>query len=257
MTKVYAITNQKGGIGKTTTAQAIGCELCRRGFKTLLIDIDQQGNLTYQMGESNETYESAYELLKGTKTAKEVIKQVSEKLYLIPSSRLLAVIEPELTSLVGREYKLKNALAPIRDEYDFIIIDTPPSLGLPTMNAFVASDGIIVPTTADAFSLIGFEMLKETIAAVKEYCNPNLTILGVLLIKFNERTNLNRAVLEMAKSNAEAIGTHVFETYIRENIKVREAQMVRANIFDYAPQSNAAEDYKNAVSEILTQEGII
>ena len=192
MSKVISVSNQKGGVGKTTTTCNLAAGLKKKGFRVLVIDLDPQGNLGFSMGADVENSATIYDVLKGEIKTQFAIQR-TETTDLIPSSILLSGIELEFTN-TGREYLLKEAIKPIQEFYDYILLDTPPALGILTINAFTASDTIVVPMLSDIFSLQGIAQLYETVERVKKYCNPNLTIAGILLIRYNPRTLLGREI---------------------------------------------------------------
>ena len=250
MGKVIAINIQKGGCGKSTTVQAIASCLSKRKYKCLAIDLDPQGNLSFSSGvESAE--KTTYELLKGENSFNETVVHKNEY-DIIPANILLSGADQEFTK-TGREYILKDRIDEVKNQYDFIILDTPPSLGILSVNSLTASDFVIIPTEPSFYAMQGLGQLNDTIESVKKYCNKELKVLGLLLVKFNERTILNRQIKEMLESSAELMNTKVFNTYIRERIVVREAQALQKSLFEYAPQSNPCIDYNSFVDELLKE----
>ena len=252
MTKIIAIANQKGGVGKTTTAGAMAANLKRRGFRVLAIDLDPQANLTSSVGLSTEIgagWPTAYFALKKEIAARETIQHLNA-FDLIPANITLANADQEFT-MSGREYRLKEAIASIVADYDMIIIDTPPSLGILTCNAFAAAKEIIIPATASMFAIEGIVRLHETIKAVKQYCNPDLQIKGILITKYDPRTIAGRTVKGFAERIGEGLAIPIFQTFIRGGISVEEAQIQREDIFAYNEKTNPAQDYDNYVSEYL------
>ncbi|XOQ49600.1 MAG: Sporulation initiation inhibitor protein Soj [Eubacteriales bacterium] len=252
MSSVISISNQKGGVGKTTTTCSLAAGLKKRGFRVLMIDLDPQGNLGFSVGADTDICATIYDVLKGDVKTQFAI-QKSDTADLIVSSILLSGIELEFTN-TGREYLLKEALKPIMDLYDYILIDTPPALGILTINAFTASDTIIVPVLSDIFSLQGIGKLYETVERVKKYCNPNLDIAGILLTKFNPRTHLCKEIRGTAAMIAEDLNIRLFDTYIRSSVAASEAQSVQQNILDYSPRNNIAKDYQSFTDEFLKKE---
>ena len=243
------LTNQKGGVGKTTTTSAIACSLVeRRNTKVLAIDLDPQGNLGFSLGLDIENSSTIYEVLKGEMPLREAI-QPTEYCDVITSNILLSRAELEFTG-TGRESLLKKALEPVKDSYDYIVIDTPPALNVPTVNASTVADQLIIPLGPEIFSLLAVTQIKDTIDSVKSSFNPNLNVLGILLTKFNGRTILAREVKEMTENIARQIGTKVFETQIRSSVTVAEAPAHGESVYDYAPKSNPALDYRKFVEEI-------
>ena len=190
MARVISVSNQKGGVGKTTTTCSFAEGLKKKGFRVLAIDLDPQGNLGFSVGADTELSASIYDVLKGDTKIQYAIQRTGG-MDVITSSILLSGIELEFTD-AGREFLLRDAVRPILPFYDYILFDTPPALGILTINAFTASDAIVVPVLSDIFSLQGIAQLYETVERVKKYCNPDLTIAGILLTRFNPRTRLNR-----------------------------------------------------------------
>ena len=249
MSTNIVLTNQKGGVGKTTTTSAIACSLVeRRNTKVLAIDLDPQGNLGFSLGLDIENSSTIYEVLNGEVPLREAI-QPTEYCDVITSNILLSRAELEFTG-TGRESLLKKALEPVKDFYDYIIIDTPPALNVLTVNAYTVANHLIIPMVPEILSLLAVTQIKETIDSVKSTFNPDLNVLGILLTKYNGRTILAREVSEMAENIARQIGTKVFQTQIRASVSVAEAPAHGESIFDYAPQSDPSQDYKKFVEEI-------
>lgn len=249
--QVIAVINQKGGVGKSTTALAIGAGFTLKGYKVLYIDLDAQGNLSYTLKASNAGY-NAIGVLQKPETIKKEIK-TTEQGDIISSSPALSGADALLIE-TGKEYRLKEALELIKDSYDYVIIDTPPALGILTINALTASDGIIIPSGADIYSLQGINQLKGTIEIVKKYCNPRLRILGILLTRYNSRSIISREVAQMLDRTAKQLNTKLYNAKIRECTAIKETQAMRKSIFTYAPKSNAAADYKALIDEITKEE---
>lgn len=250
MKEIIAVSNQKGGVGKSTTANALGAYLFHKGFKVLYVDMDAQGNLSYSMGASNKAI-SSLEVLTGTATAKEAIIETPQG-DLIPASPALASADALLKD-TGREYKLREALEPILGAYDYIIIDTPPAIGTLTINALTACNSVIVPAQADIYSLQGIGQLVQTIQTVKKYCNKGITIKGLLITRYNARAVLTKDMTELLEDTAKQLHTRLYETRIRECIALKESQASQKDIFTYSPKSNATEDYSAFVEEVLKQ----
>lgn len=250
MAATISIALQKGGVGKTTTAQALASTLGSLGKHTLLIDMDSQGNATYSSG-IDSPERTITDVLGEDCVIDEAI--ISCKYYdLLAADEYLtnvelANIEPTL---------LKNSLMPIQSKYDFIIIDTPPALGNLSFNSLVASDYVIIPSEPRAYCLQGLGKLYNTIQNVQNSHNPALKVLGILLIKYNSRTVLNRDIRDMIEDYARQMNTCVFDTSIREGIAVAEAQTVREPLIDYARRSNPNIDYKNFTNEVLQMIGV-
>lgn len=244
--KVISIALQKGGVGKTTTAQALASTLGSQKKKVCVIDLDGQRNLTYASGvEAPE--QTITSLLSGNCTAADAIIQCKYYDLLTADEYLGNVERAEQVS----PKLLKDSIQPILDLYDYIIIDTPPALGNLLFNALTASDYVIIPSEARPFALQGLDALNQTIQAVQQSVNPDLKILGILLIKFNTRTVLNRNIKIMAENYAAEIGTSVFKTGIREGVSVAEAQMKQTALIDYAPRSNPNIDYVKLTKEVI------
>lgn len=248
MKEVIAVINQKGGVGKSTTAQAIGQGLTLKGYKVLFIDLDAQGNLSYSLN-ANQTSLTMLEVLTAGADAKEVI-QHTETGDIMPSSIQLSGADLMLTDM-GKEYKLKEAIEPIKSKYDYIIIDTPPALSILTINALTACTGVIIPAQADIYSLQGIGQLNNTINAVRKYCNNDLKLKGIVLTRYNKRAVLSRDVAELLEQTAQTLNTKLYKTHIREAVAVKEAQIQRACLFTYAPKSNASKDYMDLIEEVI------
>ena len=251
MSKALAIINQKGGVGKSTTALAIGAGLSLKGYSVLFIDLDAQGNLSYTLGADTKGY-NAMGVLERPETAKEEIQHTPQG-DIIASSPKLAGAD-KLLEETGKEYRLKEALDSLQGAYDYIIVDTPPALGILTINALTACTGAIIPAQADIYSLQGIGQLNSTIETVKKYCNPSLSIMGIVITRFNGRSIIRREVAEMLEHTADQLHTKLFSSKIRECTALVEAQATKQNIYSYAPRSNATADYKALVDEILRGE---
>lgn len=249
---IICIANQKGGVGKSTTAHALGAGLHGKGKTVLLVDLDPQGNITYT-AQAQEGGPTAYEVMTGRSDAVEAIIK-TPAFDLIPASRGLARMDLELNK-TGKEYRLNEALEPIRKRYDYVIIDTPPALGILTVNALTASDRMIIPTQADSYSLQGIGQLMETVEAVRRYTNKGLKLFGILLVRYSKRTILSRDMAEVIEATAAKVGTFVYEATIRECVALKEAQAKRTDIYSYAPRSNATSDYLAFVDELLRRSG--
>lgn len=249
MNGIITVTNQKGGIGKSTTVQAVGAGLSLRGYKVLLIDLDAQGNLTMATGAASSSG-NAYQLLRGDIGPDQAIKPIRENLDIIPASPNLSRSDLDLNQ-TGKEYKLKEAIAAIKGRYDFIIIDTPPALGVLTINALTAADRVLIPAQADLFSLEAVKQLYSTIEIIKKYTNPELDIEGIILTRYSPRSVLTRELTELMDDTAKVLNTKLFKTAIREAIAIKEAQATQTDIFTYAPKSNVAQDYAAVIDELL------
>lgn len=249
MSKIIAIANHKGGVGKTTTTASLGVALSRKGKKVLLIDLDAQTNLS-SMFVQDEELESLsvtmYEALTGGEDLPTL--RVRDNVDLAPASLDLAVAEIELSGRMAKENILTSLLSSVRDSYDFIIIDCPPSLGILTTNAFFAADEVLIPLTAEALPLKGVQSLEGAINAVGR-SNRKTTLGGILITRYNNR-NLNKQVEEAIRSR---FGAKVFATRIRENIAIAEAPNYVTDIYDYDADSNGAKDYEALAEEILSR----
>lgn len=248
MAIIITVTNQKGGIGKTTTSSALISGLTAKNKKVLGIDLDPQGNLGFSLGIEIENCPTIYEVFKEKLS---VTRAISRTEYgdVIPSNILLSGAELEFNR-PGREFLLRDAIADVQHLYDYIVIDTPPALNILTVNAYVASNCLIIPMIPEILSLLGVSQLKETIDSVIKFYNQNLNVLGILLTKYNKHLNLSKEVLEMAETIAKQLNTRVFNAKIRQGIAVAEAPAHCQSILDYAPKSKPALDYFDFVEEV-------
>lgn len=254
MAQIFTVTNQKGGTGKTTTAAALSAGLQLKGFTTLLIDLDAQGNLSYATG-ADRTGLTIADLLQqiltgGTPRTAEAIKP-TEQGDIITAAASLAGADTILAETLGKEYKVKEILEPIKGRYDYIVIDTPPTLGTLTINALTAADKVIAPAQAEVFSLTALDQLQSTIATVRRYTNPNIELSGILLTRYNPRAVLSREIAQRLEQTAAQYGTKLYKATIRECTALKEAEITQQSIFKYAPKSNAAKDYTALINEIL------
>lgn len=243
---IIAVCNQKGGQGKTTTAQAIATGAAHLGHTSLAVDLDPQGNLSFSMG-GNSADVGAYELITGQATPGQTIQHTPQG-DIITASGSLALADTTFTG-DARINALKSALKPIKGKYDLITIDCPPTLNTLLINALVAADVVIIPLTADMYSLQGLYQLKQSIQAAQNI-NTGLKIGGVLFVKHNTRTILARDLSDVIKEKCRALGIPVYKTSIREGVAIREAQTARQSIFDYAPKSKPAKDYMQFLKEL-------
>lgn len=248
MNKTISIVNQKGGVGKTTTSVNLCAYLANHNKKTLLIDMDPQANSTSGYGIEHQENNS-YTLLISSQSAQDcIIKTNIKHLDLIPSSKNLAGAEIELASIENREKKLKDKIKEIKNNYDYIIIDCPPSLGLLTLNALVASNKVIIPVQCEYYALEGLGNLIGTLKLVKKKLNPQLEIAGILMTMFDGRTMLNNQVVVDAKNY---FGNKVFKTVIPRNIRLSEAPSHGLPIMKYEPNSKGAQAYKHLAKEVI------
>ena len=247
--QIYAVCNRKGGVGKTSTAHALGAGFSLKGKKALLIDLDSQMNLTQAAGVTADQ-KGAGHILRGEAAAGETVKRITDTLYIIPGGADLARADKELTE-TGAEYKLKEALGELLPDFDFIIIDCPPSLGVLTINALTAADRLIIPAQADFFSLQALIDLEKTLALVRKYTNPGLITDGILLTRHNPRAILSKDVEKAMEDTAKEMNTKIYTARIREGISVKEAQATQSDLFTYAPKANVTADYKQFLDEVL------
>ena len=256
MGRIIAIANQKGGVGKTTTSINLSACLAEMGKKVLVIDLDPQGNTTSGFGiDKSEMENTVYELMLDECTIKESMTKVEniENLSLIPSNVNLAGAEIELLGINEKEYILKNAVDYIRDDYDYIIIDCPPSLNMLTVNAMTTADSILVPIQCEYYALEGISQLIHTIDLVQERLNANLKIDGVVFTMYDARTNLSSDVVNTVKENLNAT---VYQTIIPRNVRLAEAPSHGLPINLYDPKSAGAESYRNLAKEIIGRKDI-
>ena len=249
MGKIISVANQKGGVGKTTTTVNLSTLLAKKGKKVLLIDTDPQGNATSGLGVTKELELSVYDVLVGDTTFIDKVEKTSIKnLHVCPSNISLAGAEVQLVSMMSREQRLKVKLDEIKDLYDFILIDCPPSLGLITLNAFTASDSVLIPVQCEYFALEGLGQLLNTVNLVKKHLNKGLEIEGALLTMYDARTNLSNQVVKEVKKYFEG---KVYKTVIPRNVRLSEAPSYGMPISVYDSRSKGAKAYEKLAKEFL------
>lgn len=254
MATVIALTNQKGGVGKTTTSGALAAGLASfYDKKVLAIDLDPQGNLGFSLGLDIEDGYTIHDVLKGAVSMKDAIQSVNG-CDIVTSNILLSSAELDFAG-ANRELLLKSALDSVLNDYDYIIIDTPPALNILTVNAYAVADHLIIPMAPEILSLLGLTQLKETVDSVRQSVNPHLNVLGILLTKYNRRTLLAKEVSELAENIATQMDTCVFDAKIRPSVSAAEAPAHGESIFEYSPRSNPAADYHEFITEVLHRIG--
>ena len=249
MSRIISIANQKGGVGKTTTAVNVGTMLAKKGKKVMLIDCDPQGNATSGLGIDKDAEYSLYDVLINEVDIKQTLQDTClSNLKICPANMNLAGAEVELVNQMSREQRMKSSLEGVRDEFDFILIDCPPSLGLVTLNAFTASDSVLIPVQCEYFALEGLGQLLNTINLVKKHLNKSLEIEGAVLTMYDIRTNLSNQVVKEVKKY---FGDKVYKTVIPRNIKLSEAPSYGMPIMLYDGKSKGARCYEKLTKEIL------
>jgi chromosome partitioning protein len=250
---IIAITNQKGGVGKTTTTINLAAALASKGIRTLVVDVDPQGNSSMSFLDIHELKASMYDALTEDHVHLADIIQPAQKienLFIAPSTIALAKIEAKLIGELDSQYRLKDQLAAVQEAYDYVIIDTPPTLGIITVNALVAASHVLVPIQASYFALEGTDDLLETIDKIKVRANPQLQILGALITMYDKRTLLAKDIYEQIQR---VFGSKVFETVITKSVRLEESPAYRESIFSFAPRSTGAYEYYRLSEEVLSR----
>lgn len=253
MAQIISVANQKGGVGKTTTTVNLGACLASLGKKVLLVDMDAQGNATSGVGvRKPDVKQDIYDVLVNELSiAEATIVTEHENLNIVPATLQLAGAEIELTSMMARESRLKGSLAEVKNQYDYILIDCPPSLGHLTINSFTASDAILIPVQCEYYALEGLSQLLNTVRLVQKHFNPDLEIAGVLLTMYDARTNLGTEVVEEVRKY---FREKVYDTIIPRNVRLSEAPSHGLPIIDYDPRSRGAEVYQALAKEVVDRE---
>ena len=245
---IITVAFGKGGTGKTSTAQALANYFRMKGRSVLAIDCDPQGNFTYCLG-GDPSKAGLFEILTSSADAAQVIQKTPQA-DLIAAGLNLAAAEQAIMNKPGRDFILREALKDIRNQYDIIVIDTQPDLNILLINALSVSDTVLLPMQANSFAVMGLYQMRDTIAQVKKYCNPGLTVSGIVLTKYKPRQTLAADMRDSIIQQAQEMGTKVFDTFIREGVAVEQAQAMRRSLFDYAPNSKPAADYLALFAEM-------
>ena len=250
MSKTIAIANQKGGSGKTTTTRSLAAALGEQGKRVLMIDLDPQASLSEGSGlELHKLGHTTYHVLIGSAKLSDVIVKVDDHVDIAPANIHLSAAELQLVNMNRREDKLRNALKAVKDEYDYVLIDCPPSFGLLTVNALSAADSVLIPMTCDYYTMLGVRLLLETVREIQAEVNPNLKIEGLLPTRYDSRTLHAREILDQTRG---ALGEEirVFDTVVRESVRFKEAPITGSSILTYAGASEGARSYRSLAQEI-------
>ena len=254
MGKIVAFANQKGGVAKTITSWTTAAGLKRRGYKVLAIDLDPQGNLATCTGVEKENIPTVFHVMKGEVKIQEAIQKL-DVFDLLPSNMLLSGADAEFDSMKRKEYLIKDALIEVKDEYDYIILDTPPALGILTINAFTCADEIIIPAFASELSLEGIMYLYEAIEAVQKLSNPDLKIRGIVFTRYMSRSVIHKELKNLTKQITDYIGVPIFKSYIRSAVGVETAVTNKKDLYSYDKNSKISKDYERFIDEYLKGEG--
>lgn len=251
--EIITLTNQKGGVAKTTTAHTLATGLYNRNYKVMIVDLDPQCNLSYSCRIDMVNVEhTLYDVFKNDISVKKAIINIKNGFDIMTGGLTLAGADMEFMQ-TGREYMLREALKELSDNYDYCIIDTPPTLGILTVNTLTASQTIIIPLTADAYAIQGLSQLQGLIKNVRKYCNPDLSIAGLLLTRYSDRTVISRDLKQYIQEAAQRLETKLFQSTIREAVAVRESQLIVSDIFAEAPRSKVTKDYNDFIDEFLKE----
>lgn len=252
--KTITLSNQKGGVAKTTTTGALASGLSKKGYKVIAVDLDPQCNLSLGSGaDILNMDQTLYDVFKGSAELQDIITDTQMGYDLITGGLSLAGADMEFTKQ-GREFMLREALESIQFDYDYCVIDTPPTLGILTVNALTASDSVVIPLTADLFSIQGLSQFNLLVESVRKYSNKDLKIAGLLITRHDERTNISKALMDQINKSAESLGSKVFSQPIRNSVAVRESQVLKSDLFTEAPKANATVDYLTFIDEFLKGE---
>ena len=254
--KTITLTNQKGGVSKSTTAYALATGLVNRGHKVLIVDADPQSNLSFTAGVDLLNMDhSLYDVFHGETAAIDALHNIRDGLDILTAGLEAAAVDMEFAGRAGREFMLREVLDELKADYDYCVIDTPPTLGILTMNAITAADCLVIPLNMDIYSLQGMEQLHGFINNVRKYTNPTLKISGLLLTKYHDRQNVTQVLIDAVNKAAASMETTVYKTHIRESVAVKETQIAQTDLFSEAPQATATKDYNAFIDEFLAREG--